>query len=74
MTGNNLELYFSPGVLYFNGEQSVKLGDSNYIYEAQKGKGVCTRFLKDLAILLEVVQLLLGGIMVQALVSDLTAI
>lgn len=56
MTDNNLELYFSPGVLYFNGEQSIKLGDANCIYEAQKGKGVCTRFLKDPAILLEVVQ------------------
>lgn len=56
MTDNNLELYFSPGVLYFNGEQSIKLGDTNYIYEAQKGKGVCTRFLKDPAILQEMVQ------------------
>lgn len=56
MTDNNLELYFSPRVLYFNGEQSVKLGHTNYINEAQKGKGVCTRFLKDLAILLEVGQ------------------
>ena len=56
MTDNNLELYFSPGDLYFNGEQSVKLGDANDIYEAQKGKAVCTGFLKDLAIRQEVVE------------------